>query len=259
MKKAILYISLIGNILLIVLLVRSALFFNENMENTIFQGDFVGKNTNSEYELNQLGTSPRLIRDVSFNKEKTTEELVLLEDVPIPQLETPETVTEVKEVEAGEENAIEPSQEVVEAPAAPLPSIAEDLRLAAEARALVAQRVQENQAKIETKPVGELIITKVNSTYRSNLLSLMIDANNPIDARAYVLENPSRLVVDVKGTWELPEIPTLASNGFARALRTGYQPGITRFVIDMRKNNFTYDLQKRSKSLQLYIFFNSAN
>ncbi len=259
MKKIILYISLIGNVLLIAILIRSAMFYNANMRNPSYQGEFVAKNSEQQYLLgNSAGNSAGGVVEKPAVEAKVEGEKAELEVKEVaPQAENQQALEEAREIEIGEEAALEANQQ--ESIQNVDPNFEEENKIAQSAREAVAQAVKQSEITNEIVHSHKDIIASVESSYRNSLLSVMINANKNIDAKSYILDNPVRLVVDVKGTWELPKIPDLPQNAFARRLRTGYQKGITRFVIDMREANFTYDLQDRGNSLQLFIFFDTSN
>ena len=134
-------------------------------------------------------------------------------------------------------------------------------------QAKLEEKPKEKQKKAPRKPrpKREILITKsslepnddiATITYAELIMDgdqviLLLEGNDEIIAKTFVLEQPNRVVFDLEGKWAM-EIPLLISNRMVKDIRLGDTGTHTRIVFDLKvKPIGTQIKQTASEKVQL--------
>ena len=79
---------------------------------------------------------------------------------------------------------------------------------------------------------GKNVITAATLTIDGESIALHMEGNAPLNARAFLMSNPDRVVCDVQGIWSI-KAPAVQNNKMISGLRVGRQENAIRLVFDM--------------------------
>lgn len=80
---------------------------------------------------------------------------------------------------------------------------------------------------------NENVITYMELRMNGDQVSLAMEGNNPIKAKAFSIKNPDRVVLDLEGVWAM-KLPQVISNRMVKSLRQGGGENYTRVVFDLK-------------------------
>lgn len=172
---------------------------------------------------------------------------------PVTQVETPppsssvlgasDAIMERHEAEAALappkiETQIEPQKpaqkpaEIAPAPPAPEPVAEPEPKPVKPEPKPVAEKPKTEKPKQE-KAVRD--ITRFVIFSREKGATVRLVGASPIHAKNMLLENPTRIVLDLDGDWKFPETPGIPKNDFITAVRVGKMDDKTRVVLDLKE------------------------
>ncbi|MDR2489600.1 MAG: AMIN domain-containing protein [Desulfovibrio sp.] len=93
---------------------------------------------------------------------------------------------------------------------------------------------------ISVRPAGQNIL-------------LRIEADTPFPCRAFILNNPDRMVVDLPGSWKGIKAPTIPQNRLVKAIRVGAQPAGPRIVLDLTGSPKGHTLQRNGNTVEILV------
>lgn len=118
------------------------------------------------------------------------------------------------------------------APASELPPVTAKAAPPAPAPEPARQEAARNKA--DTQPGGRTI-GKFVVYSRDKGATVRIGGDAKMEFSHMVLENPSRVAVDLAGEWKIPSLPGIPRNDLVEKVRVGHDGAKTRITIDMKE------------------------
>ena len=84
-------------------------------------------------------------------------------------------------------------------------------------------------------------------------MQLRIEADTPFPCRAFVLNKPDRLVIDLPGSWKGMKAPSVPQNRLIKTVRVGSQPAGPRIVLDLESAPKAHKVQRNGNVVEIVV------
>lgn len=84
-------------------------------------------------------------------------------------------------------------------------------------------------------------------------MQLRIEADDPFPVKAFALDNPDRLVVDLPGTWKGMKAPSVPENAIVGKVRLGSQPAGPRLVLDLKRPLKNHSIERAGNRVDILV------
>jgi hypothetical protein len=97
------------------------------------------------------------------------------------------------------------------------------------------------------------VLKDISMQFAGQNMLLRIEADTPFPCRAFVLNNPDRMVIDLPGVWKGIKAPNVPQNRLIRAVRTGAQPAGPRIVLDLSGSPRGHKMQRNGNVVEILV------
>ena len=97
------------------------------------------------------------------------------------------------------------------------------------------------------------VLKDIGLHFSGQNMQLRIEADTPFPCRAFVLNKPDRLVIDLPGSWKGMKAPSVPQNRLIKTVRVGSQPAGPRIVLDLESAPKAHKVQRNGNVVEIVV------
>lgn len=116
------------------------------------------------------------------------------------------------------------------------------------------QKPEQKPEPAQTSPGSIHKMESMKFEYQNTDMLLILSADSEFDYKSFQLTSPERLVIDVIGTWNGIESPTVPSNRLINSIRNGKTDKGYRIVLDLKEPPKGYETKRDGNKVTVRVY-----